>query len=95
MFPVVVSAGRSAARDVDCHSAAGIVDAAGSGCAEGTDHDSTNWVVPGTSAGSLAEEWCMDKYCFQRPCNTPVLCQHLGTANQAYHASSSILIIHA
>ena len=29
------------------------------------------------------------------PCNTPVLCLHLGTANHAYHASSSIQIIHA
>ena len=28
-------------------------------------------------------------------CNTPVLCLHLGTANHAYHASSSILITHA
>ena len=28
-------------------------------------------------------------------CNTPVLCLHLGTANHAYHASSSIQIIHA
>ena len=58
MFPVVVSADHSAAKDVDCHSAAG------SGCAEGTDHDSTEWVVPGTSARSLAEDWCMDEYCF-------------------------------
>ena len=67
MFPVVVSAGHYAAGDVDCHSAAGTVDAASLGCAEGTDHDSTNWVVPGTSAGSLAEDSCMDEYCFQRP----------------------------
>ena len=57
MFPVVVSAGHSAAGDVDCHSAAG------SSCAMGTDHDSTDWVVPGTSVGSLAEDWCMDEYC--------------------------------
>ena len=28
-------------------------------------------------------------------CNTPVLCLHLGTANHAYHASSSNQIIHA
>ena len=28
-------------------------------------------------------------------CNTPVLCKHLGTANHAYYASSSIIIIHA
>ena len=34
----------------DCHSAAGTVDVAGLGCAEGTDHDSIDWVVPGTSA---------------------------------------------
>ena len=57
MFPVVVSADHSADEDIDCHSAAG------SGCAEGTDHDSTNWVVLGTSAGSLAEDWYTDKYC--------------------------------
>ena len=55
MFPVVVTAGHSTARDVDCHSTAGMVDAAGLGCTEGTDHDFTAWVVPGTSAGSLAE----------------------------------------
>jgi len=30
-----------------------------------------------------------------RHCNTPVLYQHLGTANHACYASSSILIIHA
>ena len=42
MFPVMVSTGHSAARDVDCHSAVGMMDATGSGCAEGTDHDSTN-----------------------------------------------------
>ena len=47
----MVSADHSAAGDVDYNSAAG------SGCAEGTDHDSTDWVVPGTSAGSLAEGW--------------------------------------
>jgi len=28
-------------------------------------------------------------------CNTPVLRKHLGTANHAYYASSSIIIIHA
>ena len=67
MFPVMVSAGRSAARDVDCHSAAGMVDVAGSGCVGGTDHNSTNWVVPGTSAGSLAEDWYVVEYCSQRP----------------------------
>ena len=42
MFPVVVSAGHSAAEDVDWHSAVDIVDTVGSGCAEGTDHDSTD-----------------------------------------------------
>jgi len=63
----MVSAGHSTAGDIDCHSAANTVDVAGSGCAEGTDHDSTDWVVPGTSVGSLAEGWCTDKYCFQRP----------------------------
>ena len=56
MFPVVVSADHSAAGEVDCHSAAGL------GCAEGTDHDSTDWVILGTSARSLAEDWCADKY---------------------------------
>ena len=60
----MVSTGHSAAGDIDCHSAAGMVDVAGSGCAEGTDHDFTNWVVPSTSAGSLAEDWCADEYCF-------------------------------
>ena len=61
MFLVVVSVDHSTAEDVDYQSAAG------SGCAEGTDHDSTDWVVPGTSAGSLAEGWYVDKYYFQRP----------------------------
>ena len=32
MLPVVVFAGHSAVGGVDCHSVAGIVDAAGSGC---------------------------------------------------------------
>ena len=63
----MVSASHSAAGGVDCHSAVDTVDVVGSGCAEGTDHDSTDWVVPGTSAGSLVEGWCADKYCFQRP----------------------------
>ena len=58
MSPVVVSAGHSAAGDVDCHSVAG------SSCAEGTDHDSTDWVVPGTSTGSFAKDWCADGYYF-------------------------------
>ena len=58
MFPVVVSTGHSAAKGVDCHSTAG------SGCAEGTDHDSTDWVVPRTSIGNLAEGWCVDEYYF-------------------------------
>ena len=64
MFLVMVYDSHSAARDIDCHSTAG------SSCAEGTDHDSTDWVVPGTFAGSLAEGWCVDEYYFQRPCNT-------------------------
>ena len=59
-----MSAGHSTAGDVDSHSAAGMVVIAGSGCAEGTDHDSTDWVVPRTSTGSLAEDWCMDEYYF-------------------------------
>ena len=45
MFPVVVFADHSAAEDIDCHSAAGMMDAAGTDCAEGTDHDSTDFVV--------------------------------------------------
>ena len=60
----MVSADHSTARDVDYHSAAGTVDVASSGCAEDTDHDSTDWVVPGTSIGSLAKGWCTDRYCF-------------------------------
>ena len=67
MFLVMVSAGHSAIGDVDFHSTADMVDIAGSGCAEGTDHDSIDWVVPGTSIGSLAEGWCMDEYYSQRP----------------------------
>ena len=58
----MVSADHSAVGDIDCHSAADTVDAAGSGCAEDTDHGSPDWVVPGTSAGSLAECWCVDGY---------------------------------
>ena len=67
MLPVVVFADHPVAEDVDCHSAAGMVDVAGLGCAKGTDHDSTNWVVPSISAGSLAEDWCVNEYYFQRP----------------------------
>ena len=63
----MVSAGHSTAKDVDCHSATGTVDAAGTDYAEGTDHDSTDWVVPSTSARSLAEDWCADEYYSQRP----------------------------
>ena len=66
MLPIVVSTGHSAAGDVDFHSATSMVDAAGTDCAESPDHDSTDWVVPSTSAGSLAEGWCADEYCFQR-----------------------------
>ena len=62
MFPIVVFVGHSTARDVDFHSAADTVGFADSGCAKGTDHDSPDWVVPGISAGSLAEGWCMDEY---------------------------------
>ena len=40
MFLVMVSADHSTAEDVDCHSATGMVDVAGSDCTEGTDHDS-------------------------------------------------------
>ena len=51
----MVSADHSAARDADFHSAAGMMDATSSSC------DSIDWVVSGTSAGSLAEGWCTDK----------------------------------
>ena len=61
MFPVVVSVDQSAAGDIGFHSAAGL------GCAKGTDHDSTDWMVPSTSAKNLAEGWGADEYCFQRP----------------------------
>ena len=37
----------------------------------------------------------LEPLCVVPPCNTPVLCQHLGTVNHTYHASSNILIIHA
>ena len=67
MLPVVVSARYSAARGVDCHSAAGTVDVVGSGCAEDTDHDFPDWVVLGTSVGNLAKGWCAYEYYFQRP----------------------------
>ena len=60
----MVSADHSAAEDVDCHSAAGIVDATGSGCAEGTNHDSTDYWVPETSVGNLAEDWYAYRYYF-------------------------------
>ena len=52
----MVSADHSVAEDVDWHSATGF------GCAEDTDHDSTDWVVLGTSIESLAEGWYMDEY---------------------------------
>ena len=78
MLPVLVSAGHSTAGDIDCHPAAGTVNAAGLGCTEGTDHNSTDWVVPGTFARSLAEDWCADEYCFQRPAlRPPLLSLHL------------------
>ena len=64
MFPIVVSAGHSTAEDVDCHSTAGTVDAVGTNYAKGIDHDSTNWMAPGTSIGILAEGWCVDECCF-------------------------------
>ena len=57
----MVSADHSAAEGIDCHSAAG------SGCAEGTEHDSTDWVVLGISVGNLAKGWCAYEYYFQRP----------------------------
>jgi len=63
----MVSTDHSAVGDVDFHSTADMVDAIGSGCAEDTDHDSPDWVVLGTSAGSLVEGWCIDEYYFQRP----------------------------
>ena len=63
----MVSTGHSVAGDVDFNSVADTVDAVGLGCTEDTDHDSTDWVVPSTSAGSIAEGWCVEEYCFQRP----------------------------
>ena len=60
----MVFANHSAARDVDCHSATGTMDVAGLGCTGGTDHDSPDWVVPSSSARSLAEGWCVDECCF-------------------------------
>ena len=60
-FPIVVSADHSAAGDIDYQSTAG------SGCTKGTDHDSTDWVVLGTSVGNLAKGWCAYEYYFQRP----------------------------
>ena len=57
----MVSADHSAIEDVDCQPAAG------SGCAEDTNHDSTDWVVLETSARSLIEDWYVNEYYFQRP----------------------------
>ena len=56
MLPIVVSADHSVAEDVYYQPAAGL------GCAKDTDHDSTDWVVPKTSAESLAEGWYEDEY---------------------------------
>ena len=56
----MVSAGHFDAEGIDCHSTAG------SGCAGGTDHDFTDWVVPGTSARSPVEDWCINEYYSQR-----------------------------
>ena len=61
MFPVVVSADHPTTGDIDYQPAAGL------GCAEGTNHASTDWVVPRTSIGSLDEDWYADEYCSQRP----------------------------
>ena len=58
----MVSAGHSTAGDIDCNSAAGMVDVASLGCAKDTNHDSPNLVVLGTSVGSLAVDWCTDEY---------------------------------
>ena len=55
MFPGVVSAGCPAADSTG---------AARTNYVEGTDHGSTNSVVPGTSAESLAKGWCVDECCF-------------------------------
>ena len=60
-LPIVVSANHSTAVEVGCNSAAS------SSCAEGTDHDSTDWVIPGTSTRSLTEGWCADEYYSQKP----------------------------
>ena len=61
MLLVMVSTGHSAAGGVDCHSAAGTVDAAGSGC------DSTDYVAPSASTGSFVADWCTDEYYSHRP----------------------------
>ena len=70
----MVSADHSTAGDVDFNSVADTVDAVGLGCAEDTDHDSTDWVVLVTSTGSLAEGWCADEYCFKRPVSEASSC---------------------
>ena len=73
----MVSTDHSTAMDVDCHSAAG------SGCAEGTDHDSIDWVVPEISTGSLAKDWCVDEYYFQMP--TPEVSSSWSPSLCAYY----------
>ena len=78
----MVPANHSAAGDVDCQPAAG------SGCAEGTDHDSTNRVVPETSVGSLAKDWYANVY-YSLSLKPPPLGLHLLTIvvnnNSAIH----------
>ena len=56
VFAVVLSVDHSTTEGVDCQSAAGTVDVAGSGC------NSIDLGVPGTSAKSLAKDWCIDEY---------------------------------
>ena len=51
-----MSTGHFVAEGIDCHSTAGTVDAAGSGC------DSTDLVALGASVGSFATDWCTDVY---------------------------------
>lgn len=46
--------------ELDCHSAAGSGDDAGSGCG------SIDWMVPDTFADSLAADWCAGEHFLQK-----------------------------
>ena len=58
MSPSVASVGCPAADSV------GSAGAAETDCTRGTDHDSTETVVLGTSAKSPTTGWCVDEYYF-------------------------------